>query len=136
MFSHLSEAACTSWMKEFHRILASEGQLALTTRGRPFLDFCESLQGKGHAGYWDALSRMFDNFADARSRYDQGEFVHSNREGLAGGGAMTADFYVETFIPERYARSAYADLFILAKFYFDPTRHLHPIMFFRKVWCL
>jgi SAM-dependent methyltransferase len=133
VFSHLSETACASWMKEFHRILAPGGLLALTTRGRPFLDYCESLQGKGHAGYWGALSKMFDDFAQARSRYDQGEFVHSNREGLDGGGVMTADFYGETFIPEQYARSAYADLFILEKFLFDPTQQLHPIMFFRKV---
>jgi len=133
VFSHLSEAACTSWMKEFHRILAPGGQLALTTRGRPFLDYCESLRGKEHAGYLGALSKMFADFADARSRYDQVEFVHSNREDLAGGGAMTADFYGETFIPEKYARSAYADLFTLEKFFFDSTRQLHPIMFFRKV---
>ncbi len=31
--------------------------------------------------------------------------------------AMTADFYGETFIPEKYARSAYADLFTLEKFF-------------------
>ena len=45
---------------------------------------------------------------------------------------MTADFYGETFIPEKYARSAYSDLFVLEKFLFDPTRQTHPIMFFRK----
>jgi len=133
VFSHLSEYACASWMKEFGRILTTGGLLALTTRGRPFFDFCESLQGKGHTGYLDALSKLFDDFAHAGSRYDQGEFVHSNREGVAGGGAMTADFYGETFIPEKYARSAYADLFVLEKFLFEPTRQTHPIMFFRKI---
>jgi Methyltransferase domain len=133
VFSHLSEDACASWMKEFTRILAPGGMLALTTRGRPFFDFCESLQEKGHTGYLGALSKMFDDFSDARSRYDQGEFVHSNREGLSGGGAMTVDFYGETFIPEKYARTTYADLFVLEKFLFDPTRQAHPIMFFRKV---
>jgi hypothetical protein len=132
VFSHLSESACASWMKEFNRLLVPGGMLALTTRGRPFFDFCESLQGKGHTGYLGALSKIFGDFAHARSRYDQGEFVHSNREGVNGGGAMTADFYGETFIPEKYARSAYADLFILEKFAFDPTRQMHPIMFFRK----
>ena len=121
------------YVTTFHRILARGGQLALTTRGRPFLDYCQSLRGKEHAGYLDALSKMFADFADARSRYDQGEFVHSNREDLAGGDAMTADFYGETFIPEKYARSAYADLFTLEKFFFDSTRQLYPIMFFRKV---
>jgi hypothetical protein len=42
-------------------------------------------------------------------------------------------FYGETFIPEKYARSAYADLFVLEKFLFDPIRQPQPIMFFRKV---
>jgi hypothetical protein len=133
IFSHLSEDACASWMKEFSRILAPGGMLALTTRGRPFFDFCESLQGKGHTGYLGALSKMFDDFAHARSRYDLGEFVHSNREGVAGGGAMTADFYGETLIPEKYARSAYADLFALERFLSDPTRQTQPVMFFRKI---
>jgi 2-polyprenyl-3-methyl-5-hydroxy-6-metoxy-1,4-benzoquinol methylase len=133
VFSHLSEAVCTSWMKEFHRILAPGGQLALTTRGRPFLDYCESLRGKEHAGYLGALSEIFDDFTHARAHYDQGEFVHSNREGVTGGGVMTGDFYGETFIPEKYARSAYANLFVLENFLFDPNRQTHPIMFFRKV---
>jgi hypothetical protein len=133
VFSHLSEDACASWMQEFNRLLVPGGVLALTTRGRSFFDFCESLQGKGHTGYLDALSRMFDDFNQARARYDQGEFVHSNREGVSGGGAMTADFYGETFIPEKYARSAYANLFVLENFLFDPSRHAHPIMFFKKV---
>src|SRR5438132_1374978 len=82
-----SEDACASWMKEFNRLVVPGGMLALTTRGRPFFDFCESLQGKGHAGYLGALSEMFDDFAHARALYDQGEFVHSNREGVTGGGA-------------------------------------------------
>jgi SAM-dependent methyltransferase len=133
VFSHLSEEACASWMKEFSRILSPGGILALTTRGRPFFDFCESLREKGHSGYLDALSKIFDDFDHARSRYDQGEFIHSNREGVDGGGAMTADFYGETFIPEKYARSAYADHFVLEKFLFDPALQSHPTMFFRKL---
>jgi hypothetical protein len=133
VFSHLSESACASWMKEFNRLLVPGGMLALTTRGRPFFDFCESLQGKGHIGYLGALSEIFDDFAHERARYDQGQFVHSNRERVAGGGAITADLYGETFIPEKYARSAYADLFVLEKFLFNPNRQTHPIMFFRRV---
>ncbi|MBF0375944.1 MAG: class I SAM-dependent methyltransferase [Desulfamplus sp.] len=132
VFSHLSEHACASWMREFHRILVPRGIVALTTRGRPFFDYCESLKGKGHTGYMDALSKMFDDFSDARIRYDRGEFVHSNRNGVSGGGAMTSEFYGESFIPEKYARTAYSGLFCLEKFLFDSTRQTHPIMFFRK----
>jgi SAM-dependent methyltransferase len=132
VFSHLSEKACSSWMREFHRILLPDGLVALTTRGRPFFDYCESLKGAGHTGYTGALAQLFDDFDNARLRYDKGEFVHSNHDGVTGGGAMTADFYGETFIPESYARSAYSEFFILEKFLFDPSRQTHPIMFFRK----
>jgi 2-polyprenyl-3-methyl-5-hydroxy-6-metoxy-1,4-benzoquinol methylase len=132
VFSHLSEKACAKWMREFHRITSPEALVVLTTRGRPFFDYCESLKGKGLTGYPDALSTMFDDFGAARARYDGGEFVHSNRDGVTGGGTMTAEFYGETFIPEQYAKSAYADLFKLEKFVFDPERQTHPIMFFRR----
>lgn len=132
VFSHLSEEACSSWMREFNRILAPGGVVALTTRGRPFFDFCESLRGKRHSGYLAALSEMFEDFEEARSRYDRGEFVHSNSRGVNGGGAMTADFYGETFIPASYAKDAYSDLFVFEKFLYDPSRQSHPILFFRK----
>lgn len=132
VFSHLSEEACRSWMKEFHRIVMPGGILALTTRSRQFIDFCESLKEGERTGYLEALSRLFEDFSVARKRYDSGEFIHSNVEGVNGGGAMTSEFYGETFIPEAYARAAYSEFFTLEKFLFDPARQTHPIMFFRK----
>jgi hypothetical protein len=132
VFSHLSEDTCRKWMEEFHRILAPNGLIALTTRGSTFFDFCESLRNQGHTGYLQALSEMFDDFDTARAAYQRGEFVHSNQKGVNGGGAMNANFYGETFIPEQYARTAYGDLFELESFLFDPARQAHPIMFFRK----
>jgi SAM-dependent methyltransferase len=132
VFSHLSEHACKQWMSEFHRLLVPGGVVALTTRGRPFLEYCASLKGQGHTGYLDALSRIFGDFAEAGNRYDRGDFVHSNTEGVTGGGAMHANFYGETFIPEAYARAAYSELFTLERFVFDSPRQTHPIMFFRK----
>lgn len=132
VFSHLSEKACFSWMEEFHRILAPGGIVALTTRGRPFLDYCERLKDGGHHGYLEALSKMFPDFNEARRRYDKGEFVHSNSSGVTGNGAMNANFYGETFIPEEYASRAYSDFFTLEKFVFNPSRQTHPIMFFRR----
>ncbi|MBB4172089.1 class I SAM-dependent methyltransferase [Rhizobium sp. BK538] len=144
VFSHLSEEACAAWMKD--RILAPGGVVALTTRGRTFFDFCESLGGKREEGYLGALATSFDDFADARRRYDQGEFVHSNAEGVAGGGAMSSEFYGETFIPQAYAVKAYAPGFELINFQPEETRRPnrfwkrqkanprpHPIMFFKKL---
>lgn len=132
VFSHLSGPACHSWMKEFHRITRPGAIVALTTRGRPFFDYCESLKGKGYGGYSDALANMFENFAEARARYDRGELVHSNAYGVTGGGAMTAEFYGETFIPEAYAKHAFSEYFTLEKFLYDQRRQSHPIMFFRR----
>lgn len=132
VFSHLSEAACRAWMEEFHRVLKPGGVLALTTRGRDFFDFCEGLRGKGFDGYLGALSRMFDDFGAARKLYDSGEFVHSNSDGVNGGGAMSSQFYGETFIPEAYASRRYSDLFEFKSFYFQAGRQSHPIMFFQK----
>ena len=132
VFSHLSEQACMRWMEEFHRLLAPGGIVALTTRGRPFFDLCESLRGQGHSGYLASLSMMFDDFDEARARYDSGAFVHSNADGVNGGGAMSAAFYGESFIPSAYAARAYSEWFSLEDFLFDPSRQTHPIMFFRR----
>jgi SAM-dependent methyltransferase len=132
VFSHLSEDACLMWMREFHRILSAGGIVALTTRGRWFFDFCEDLKGKAASGYLYELSCLFDDFSAARSDYDSGRFVHSNRHGVTGGGVLTADFYGESFIPEVYARHAYKDYFVLKRFLNPPSHHSHPIMFFRK----
>lgn len=132
VFSHLSERACKEWMKEFYRITKPGALIALTTRGRTFFDYCESLKGKNMGAYSDALSLMFSDFVEARKRYDLGEFVHSNSDGVSGGGAMTSNFYGETFIPEQYARTAYSDIFKLERFMFDAKRQSHPILFFRR----
>lgn len=132
VFSHLSEKACKEWMQEFYRITKPGALIAVTTRGRPFFDYCESLKGQGLGGYSDALSLMFSDFSEARKQYDRGEFVHSNANGVTGGGAMTSEFYGETFIPEPYAKHAYSDMFTLERFLFDPARQSHPILFFRR----
>lgn len=145
VFSHLSEDTCMQWMEEFNRILAPGGIVAITTRGRPFFDFCESQKENGFqsvmrnlfgkkkpSGYLEALGGLFEDFDAARAKYDRGEFVHSNIHEVSGGGALNATFYGETFIPEAYARLAYAPFFELHKFMYEPSYQSHPIMFFRK----
>jgi SAM-dependent methyltransferase len=127
VFSHLSEVACRAWMEEFARVLRPGGMVALTTRGRWFFDYAASLAGQ--PGYGGALGRMFPDFDAAKAGYDAGQFVHSNAPGVAGGGALDGSFYGESFIPEAYARGAYADLL-------DPVEFMevggHPIMIFAK----
>ena len=131
VFSHLSENACMAWMKEFSRILRPGGIVAVTTRGRPFFDFCLAQNPKTE-GYLGALGRLFDDFDEARNRYDRGEFIHSNVQGADGGGAMNSSFYGETFIPEEYARNAYSEFLEFKKFQYEPKRQTHPILFFQK----
>jgi 2-polyprenyl-3-methyl-5-hydroxy-6-metoxy-1,4-benzoquinol methylase len=140
VFSHLSEEACMKWMKEFSRVLTPGGIVAVTTRGRPFFDYCESQKpsgvhlvgSKSASPYMSALGNLFDDFNIARNRYDKGEFVHSNGQGVTGGGAMDSSFYGETFIPEEYAKTAYSSFLDFERFVFDPRYQSHPIIFFRK----
>lgn len=129
VFSHLSEEASLAWIKEFSRIMKPGGIMALTTRGRWFLDYCESMKEKDVEGFPKALSNMFEDFDEARDKYDSGEFVHSNAHGVTGGGALDASFYGESFIPEKYAKRVYSDYFEVMDYEFTPGRSTHPIMF-------
>ncbi len=130
VFSHLSEAACLEWVREFARILKPGGMVALTTRGRWFLDYCKNLKAK--SGYPHALSQMFEDFEDAKQRYDRGEFLHSNSFGITGAGVLDSSFYGETFIPEKYVKRIYSQYFKMKKYEFTPGRSSHPIMFLMK----
>jgi SAM-dependent methyltransferase len=114
VFSHLSERLCRAWIGEFARLLRPGGMLALTTRPRWFFDYAASLSGPDP--HHQFVSHMFDDFAVAKAGYDRGEFVH------AGGD------YGETFIPEAYARAAYADSLTFVEFVGD--RRDQPILFF------
>jgi SAM-dependent methyltransferase len=128
VFSHLSEAACRAWLTEFARILRPGGMVALTTRGRWFFDYAASLTGTDP--YSRSLATMFPDFTEARSRYDRGEFVHSNVPGITGGGVLDGSFYGETFIPERFARLSLSGPLMLAEFFEESGSH--PILFFAK----
>ena len=127
VFSHLSEAACRSWIEEFARVLKPGGMAAVTTRGRWFFDYVERLPNTD--AYSRALAAMFADFAEAKASYDRGEFVHSNAHGISGGGARTGDFYGETFIPERYAREVLGQSLNLLEFNKEGSQ---PILFFEK----
>lgn len=132
VFSHLSERACHQWMGEFKRILKPGGIAALTTRGRPFFDYCISLKGTKQSGYPEALSRIFDDFDTAKRQYDAGEFVHSNVKGVTGGGVREAEFYGESFIPESYARDVLSKYLTFLAFSFDRQKSIHPTIYFKK----
>jgi ubiquinone/menaquinone biosynthesis C-methylase UbiE len=128
VFSHLSEDACLKWIKEFSRILRPGGVVALTTRGRWFLEYCESLKNKNVNGYAKALSNLFDDFNQAKKKYDNGKFLHSNIHEVSGGGPLNSSFYGETFMSEKYAKKTYSKFFKVLDFVFKQGRSIHPIM--------
>ena len=132
VFSHLSEAACKAWMLEFARICRPGGLIALTTRGRGFFDFARSLAGRVKEGsYQHALSRMFSDFDAAIASYEAGNLVHSNADGVTGGGVLSADFYGETFIPQAYAETAFGPSVKLVRWCPEIAgRRQHPVMLF------
>jgi ubiquinone/menaquinone biosynthesis C-methylase UbiE len=133
VFSHLSNEAYEKWMGEFHRILVPGGCLVLTTRGRDFFDVCEAINEHQSSGYGLALSKLFPDFSAARRAYDEGNFVHSNIQGVSGGGEMNSTFYGETFIPEPYARRVFGTQFEMVRFIDEAQLFDQAIIFFRKI---
>ena len=134
VFSHLSEAACRAWMKEFFRILNPDGLVAVTTRGRWFFDYCDGLKARANeGGYTEGLANLFDDFEAAKAKYDGGEIVHATSDTVSGGKVLGSGFYGETFIPERWAHDDFRPLMKLAEFYEAPDRQGHPILFLAPV---
>ncbi len=134
VFSHLSERACADWMREFARIVKPGGIVAWTTRHDTFFDFCRWAREQGDAasGYIQALGALFPDLEDARRRYRAGEIVHASSEGVGGGGPRDSSFYGETWIPEAYARRAYAEHFSLVACRFDGSRYDQACFVFQR----
>ena len=146
VFSHLAQHAADAWMREFARLLRPGGVVAVTTRPRQFLDYCESLaRSPGRLSRWlsalrrrraperspylKALARLFPDFGEARRRYDAGELLYAP---LGGGGVRDASFYGEALVPEGYARRAWAPLLALREFRYEPDRHVMALIVLQK----
>ncbi|MBF6025979.1 class I SAM-dependent methyltransferase [Lysobacter niastensis] len=125
VFSHLSEEACQSWMREFARILRPGGVVAFTTRHDSFFDFCEWAKGQGASSspYVQALGQLFPDLSQVREAYRAGRFIHASSQGVGGGGPRDESFYGETWIPEQYARTGFDDQFEFVSGYFDGTKY-------------
>jgi hypothetical protein len=126
VFSHLSEAACRSWMAEFARLLAPGGLVAFTTRHETFFDFCEwarTCDPATASPYVLALGGLFPDIRAARQAYRDGQIVHASSIGVAGGGPRDASFYGETWLPEAYVKAQFADDFEFVAGYFDGSKY-------------
>lgn len=125
VFSHLSEAACKSWMEEFARLLKPGGLVAFTTRHDSFFDFCAwaKTQDASESPYIHALGQLFPDLDAPRAAYRAGEIVHASSSGVGGGGPRDASFYGETWIPEQYARREFGQHFEFVAGYFDGSKY-------------
>lgn len=145
VFSHLNEAVSRAWMAELARVMKPGGLAIVTTQGRGFLEFVESLTTR--ASWWRfrlALGRWFgrqqseawinglrDSFGDiaaVRRRFEQGQFVHA---ATGGGTGLAASFYGESVIPRAYVEREWTD-FDLVDFVDDLGRHRQAVIVLRK----
>jgi SAM-dependent methyltransferase len=124
VFSHLSEAVSRAWITELARVLKPAGLAIVTTQGRGFIDFVESLStrpirwrlrlalgrliGRPWSTSWlRSLREGFGDTAAARRRFADGQFVHAP---TGGGDGLAASFYGESVVPRTYVEREWTDL--------------------------
>jgi SAM-dependent methyltransferase len=119
VFSHLNEDTHLKWVEEFSRILKAGGLLLVTTQGRGFIDFCESLRQQAtlETEWHRWLARSFVDRDQALSDYDAGKFLHS---ATGGGDFRPSSFYGETLIPKGYVDRVWTKWLRLVDFRDDP----------------
>ena len=98
VFSHLSEDAHKKWLLEFSRILRPGGLLIATTRGRPFIEYCQALRDLNGCPF-NGVATAFPNTEQSLADYDNGVYCHHP---LGGGDILDASFFGETCIPKGY----------------------------------
>lgn len=115
VFSHLSEEAATAWIKEFSRILAPGGMIAVTTQGRSFLNECERIRESGRIDHpWhENLARSFVDKAACEKTYDEGGFLFSP---TGAGAARPSTFYGEALISPGFVKKQWAEHLELLEF--------------------
>lgn len=145
VFSHLSEAVSRAWITELARVTKPGGLAIVTTQGRGFLGFVESLSaspqwwrlrlafgrwiGRPWNEEWLRLLRTgFSDIAAAKQRLAEGQFVHA---ATGGGSALAASFYGESIIPRNYVEREWTD-FELVDFIDDRRRLPQAVIVLRK----
>jgi len=124
VFSHLSQAAATAWLQEFHRVLKPGGFVGFTTRHESFFGYLDwARTAPGVDGYTRALGELFDDTAVPRAALHRGEFVHATAGGVSGGGVRNESFYGESWIPQAWLEREFANQFECVASCFDPARY-------------
>jgi SAM-dependent methyltransferase len=119
VFSHLNEDTHLKWIAEFSRVIKAGGLLLVTTQGRGFIDFCQTLrqQATFETEWHRALARSFVDRDQALNDYDAGTFLHSPS---GGGDFRPSSFYGETLIPKRYVVDVWTKWLRFVDFRDDP----------------
>ena len=114
VFSHLSEDLHLKLLREFHRILSSDGMLVATTRARDFILHCERIRKQTNVPH--QLRGSSESFAEVEpflKKYDQGLFCHSP---TGGGGTLESSFYGESCIPRKYVEDTWTRWFDIVEY--------------------
>ncbi|MEM1330746.1 MAG: class I SAM-dependent methyltransferase [Planctomycetota bacterium] len=109
VFSHLGEDNHWAWMREFHRALRPGGVVAVTTRPREFIQFCETLRQQDEIPpHARGAAVSFVENAMWLGRYDKGEFCFDTAGG--GGGGLTP-VYGEACISPAYIERVWTTVY-------------------------
>src|SRR5215469_9438125 len=101
VFSHLPEEMHWTLLKEFHRLLAPGGMLIATTRGREFIEYCDSVRKDPKLDerpeQHKNLENVFRNQNSILSAYDSRKFCYESY-----GAEGRWSFWGEACIPRGY----------------------------------
>jgi SAM-dependent methyltransferase len=119
LFSHLSEDAHIAWLREFLRILKTDGLIFLTIRQQNFLTDLKKLSISNNIS--DYERKMIEKFGNTsiKKRFDNGEYIYSPS---GGGYKLTNDFYGDTVIPNQYIYNKWGKWFDIIEHYDDSSR--------------
>lgn len=130
VFSHLSEKAAGLWINEFARLLRPGGLVAITVRQRSYLDYCHSL------GNMNDLDQYQEIQANAFGRNDGLYNIYENGEPIwnpsGGGDDLSAEFYGDIVIPEKYIMKNWTKYFIVREMYDDPSKISQAFLLLQK----
>lgn len=132
VFSHLSEETATAWIREFQRILAPGGLVALTTRPRAHIARWASVDVKTDQNAAEYKSMFGDGERDL-ARYDNGEFVFHAGRGAHG---LTTENYGEAVVSPEFVKKHWTTptfKFLELHENYSSKMYMQPIIVMKKL---